>query len=64
MDWFLYDNGLRHERVNGPFSSHNLQLHMMGIFFINGLILTLNRDIVVSFNFNIDLQVLYQSSFQ
>ena len=39
------------------------KLHMTGTFFINGLILTLNKDIVVSFNFNIDLQVL-SSSFQ
>ena len=36
MDWFLYDNGIRHERVNGYLGSFNiplkLQIQNMGFF--------------------------------
>ena len=28
MDWFLYDNGLRHERVNDTFSSEQVEMSL------------------------------------
>ena len=32
MDWFLYDNGLRHERVKGRIKRHYLEIEFSDLF--------------------------------
>ena len=37
MDWFLYDNGFRHERVNSLFQQHLVVCFIQDIKFTEGL---------------------------
>ena len=47
MDWFLYDNGLRHERVNEIF----LSACLIGLYYISGgfLVDALNLKLYAAF---------------
>ena len=49
VDWFLYDNGLRHERVNGYLGSFNIPLKLQMVDTKYGILQTLSTKSVQNY---------------